>query len=237
MIALFFLFGSLLLGVGIVRKLLPFADGPERMFWGMTVGVMISTWAGYLISRMLLDVNVAAMLVLTIVIWIVAVLIDKTAVTSVLSSRLTGAFREHKYLFLLLLLFVPFFAYYLFGGMFSEQSSGMYLNATAWYDAALHLAISNSFAFGQNIPPMYLVIPNEPLRYPFLPDFHAAVFLKLGSSIWASFEITKRSLRMRPSRYIGLRNKCSWVGVSDRNLVRASGQYFGLCRPNLLTSQ
>jgi hypothetical protein len=52
------------------------------------------------------------------------------------------------------------------------------------------LALANSFVYANNFPPMYVLMPGESLHYSFLADFHAAIFLKFGWSIWSSFAVT-----------------------------------------------
>jgi hypothetical protein len=47
-----------------------------------------------------------------------------------------------------------------------------------------------SFLYGDNFPPVYRVFPPDPLTYPFLPDFQAAVLMKLGLSINAALVLT-----------------------------------------------
>jgi len=190
MVGLLFLIGSFLLGIGLIKKVFPFADGAERFFWGIAVGIFLSTWSGYLICRILFEVNYFALIILTIIIWASVVFLFRKFVGEIRHYSFANTFRENKYLILLLSLFIPIFFYFFYVGMFRAKDDGLYLTATSWYDLALHLAISNSFLYGQNFPPMYMVIPDEPLRYPFLPDFHAAIFLKLGWSIWASFAVT-----------------------------------------------
>lgn len=70
-----FFVASILFGIGLVRKLLPFANGPERLFWGTTLGILLSTWLAYSISRLFLDVNQFALITLTGAMWITVILL------------------------------------------------------------------------------------------------------------------------------------------------------------------
>jgi hypothetical protein len=185
-----FLIGSILLGIGLVKKTLPFADGVERVFWGTAVGVLLSSWAGYLISRVLFEMNYAALIFLTAAIWIAAFFMFRQSFAQVRQFDFARVLRENRLLITLFLILLPIFFYFFYVGMFRAKEDGLYLTAMTWGDFTLHAAITNSFLYAKNFPPMYLLIPGEPLRYPFLPDFHAAIFLKFGWSLWASFAVT-----------------------------------------------
>ncbi|MBK6589670.1 MAG: hypothetical protein IPG22_15385 [Acidobacteria bacterium] len=185
-----FFVASILFGIGLVRKLLPFANGPERLFWGTTLGILLSTWLAYSISRLFLDVNQFALITLTGAMWITVILLFRRDLPDLKKIRIPDLLRENKLLVLLLILVLPIFIYFFYVGMFRQQPDGLYLTATSWYDMALHVAIANGFVYGDNFPPMYLVLPGEPLRYPFLPDFHASIFLEFGWSLWTTFAVT-----------------------------------------------
>ena len=53
---------------------------------------------------------------------------------------------------------------------------------TVWSDWSQHLTTANSFAVAQNLPPHDPLFAGAPLRYPFLPDFQAALLIGLGVS-------------------------------------------------------
>jgi hypothetical protein len=91
---------------------------------------------------------------------------------------------------ILALIFGTIFGYFFYKGMFHPSDEGMFLTATSWYDLAYHLALATSFLYGQNFPPINPIFPTEPLRYHFLPDFHAAMLMKLGLGVWPTFGIT-----------------------------------------------
>jgi hypothetical protein len=191
MMALFFLIGSFLMGIGLVRRIFPFTTMAERIFWGTTLGSMVATWAAYLISRILHDLHFAVLVVLALVMWAITGFLFYKDREHWQRIRISNIFKgNNRFLALLLLLFAPIFLYFFYTGMFHPKSEGLYLTATSWYDMALHLAIATSFAYGQNFPPIYTILPSEPLRYPFLPDFHASVLMKLGFGIWPSFGLT-----------------------------------------------
>lgn len=190
MAGLLFLIGSFLLGIALIRRIFPFASGAENVFWGASLGIVVSTWAGYLVSRILSEVNFTILWILIALMWIGSIFLLRTVIRESRGFSFADSLRENKYLIILLTLFVPIFLYFFHAGMFRGENGGMLLTLTSWYDMALHLALANSFVYAQNFPPMYPVLPGEALHYPFLPDFHAAVLLKLGWSIWATFAVT-----------------------------------------------
>src|SRR5437867_10517396 len=68
MIALVFLIGSFLVGIALVRKIFPFTNLGERIFWGTTLGSMASVWVAYVFSRILHGMYYGVLIALTIVI-------------------------------------------------------------------------------------------------------------------------------------------------------------------------
>ena len=174
--AAIFLIGSFVLGIVITKRLFPFTNRVERIFWGMVLGSMSSTWAAYVLSRILSDLKYPAIAALTMVIAGLAAFFlyqDLASLRRFIARR--NWFREHRSLILLLALFAPIFFYFFYVGMFHRREGVLYLTLTSWYDMALHLAVANSFVYGHNFPPAYLLLPGEPMRYPFLPDFHAEI--------------------------------------------------------------
>lgn len=190
MAGILFFIGSVLLGIGVVKKAFPFAVGAEKFFWGTAIGILLSSWAGYLVSRVLYQVNYAAMIVLTVVIWVLAIFLLRKSLAWIRQVKFGAIVRDNRFLLALFVIFLPIFGYFFYEGMFHEKDDGLYLTATSWGDLALHVAIANSFLYARNFPPMYMLMSGESLRYPFVPDFHAAIFLKFGWSLWQSFAVT-----------------------------------------------
>jgi hypothetical protein len=61
--------GSIIVGVGLTKRLFPFTSRPERFFWGVVLGPMASLWAAYIASRILGHLSYAMLVVLAILIW------------------------------------------------------------------------------------------------------------------------------------------------------------------------
>jgi hypothetical protein len=54
-------------------------------------------------------------------------------------------------------------------------------------DWAQHLTTAASFTQSGNLPPQNPILSDEPLYYPFLPDFQSAMLVRLGSSLGFAF--------------------------------------------------
>ena len=59
---------------------------------------------------------------------------------------------------------------------------------TVWSDWSLHASAASSFAVGHNLPPHDPIFSGTADRYPFLPDFSAAMLLALGTSVRFALE-------------------------------------------------
>lgn len=60
---------------------------------------------------------------------------------------------------------------------------------TVWADWSLHSTLASSFAVAGNVPPQDPIFSGEALRYPFLPDLHAAMQQVAGDGVGASLAI------------------------------------------------
>ena len=59
---------------------------------------------------------------------------------------------------------------------------------TVWSDWSLHASAASSFAVGHNLPPHDPIFSGTAYRYPFLPDYSAAMLLALGTSMRFALE-------------------------------------------------
>jgi len=69
-----------------------------------------------------------------------------------------------------------------FGRAMSNDGMGNLVTGYWLPDWAQHLTTATSFAVGSNLPPANPLFSGQPLYYPFIPDFHAAMLLRLGAS-------------------------------------------------------
>lgn len=191
MTALLLLAGAALAGAWVVRRVLPrVLDGVEQALWGLVAGWMLATLAAYALARTLGRLSGAAMLALAIVVAAVAVALWLPAVRRLRLRRVSardmrGLWRaRHAGLLVVLALFAPVYAYLYATRMLRPGADGaLYSGGSTWYDIGLHLAISTSFAHGENFPPVYTPFPPEPLLYPFMPDFLTAALVASGLSL------------------------------------------------------
>ena len=72
------------------------------------------------------------------------------------------------------------FAHTLFGDGAGGISAGF---ATVWADWSLHSTLASSFSVAANMPPHDPIFSGGSLRYPFLPDFHAATQETVGAGV------------------------------------------------------
>jgi hypothetical protein len=93
---------------------------------------------------------------------------------------------------LLLCLFTPIYLRLFITHMLQVRADGgMYSGGESTsYDMAYHAAITNSFAYGANFPPVYTPMPPAPLLYPFLPDFLTALLVALGMDLHSALVCT-----------------------------------------------
>ncbi|MCA1594717.1 MAG: hypothetical protein LC754_19225 [Acidobacteria bacterium] len=199
MTALLFLVGSALAGIALVRRTLRgLLDSAEQCLWGLVTGWMLATLCGYLLARVAgqLSYTLAVSLVVAtwlaaILLWLPALMRLKRGARPVLSWRSVDAG-----LCLVLALFAPIYVQLFSTRMLQEGQGGLYSGGSAWYDLPWHLAISSSFLYGQNFPPVYTPFPPEPLLYPYLPDFQTALLVTLGMDFQHALVVTGVALTL-----------------------------------------
>ena len=89
-----------------------------------------------------------------------------------------------------LLLFLPVYVALFHTRMFCERPDGIYSGGTSFYDLPFHSAITTSFLYARNFPPIYTLLPPEPLLYPCLPDFLTAVVVAGGLNLHLALCLT-----------------------------------------------
>ena len=202
MLATLFLIGSALLGACLARRVLRGVLGAwEQALWGTLVGWMLGALAAYALARWQGRLTWAVVACATLLVWAAALLTARGLPG--LRGALDGwrgrfesfglsAFvgREHLGLAAVLVVFAP-----VLWGLFSTHTfaagpGGVSSGGSAWYDLSFHAALASSFAHGENFPPAYTPLAGEPMRYPFLPDFHAAALMAAGLSMRAAFLAT-----------------------------------------------
>jgi len=185
-----FLLGAALFGRGLVRRLFAASlNQAEEALWGLVIGWSVATAAGYGFSRLSGGLNLPAIVLVTLFVWLGTILSWLPAIKRVVrgKSKFRGVRWEKSFtpLAVLLCVLAPIF-FHLFNTHMLRVGSdgGIYSGGeSSYYDMAFHAAITNSFAHGANFPPVYTPMPPAPLLYPFLPDFLTAVLVVMGMSL------------------------------------------------------
>ena len=190
-----FLTGAALLGIGLVRRISPLRallNHVEQTMWGVVIGWITTTIAAYLLARAMGSLTFGSLLILTAVIWIVALFFWLPFIKSLpRSNTFRSLWRaEYGWLALTLVLFAPFYFRLFSSHMLEPGAEGVYTGGSTYFDIGFHLALTTSFLFGQNFPPLYTPSPPSPLLYPFLPDFQVSVLVALGMSLRAALLTT-----------------------------------------------
>jgi hypothetical protein len=190
--ALLFLTGATCLGIGLIRFVFrDWLTRSERVLWGTVIGWSVTTAFTYLLAR------ISGHLTATIVwiaigatwfgagaLWIPCL---RKGITTTKGLRPT----EISLLVLLCgfaLLYVPLFSSHMLepgadGALYSGGGSTP-------YDIPFHTALTTSFVYGDNFPPVYSPLPPAPLLYPYLPDFLTAALMASGSDLHTTLVVT-----------------------------------------------
>lgn len=196
-----FLVGASLLGIGLVRRLAPLRallNHAEQLMWGVVIGWILTIYGAYLVARSLGSLSFRSLLVFTIATWIVAGLLWLSSLKQVGRRGFIHSLwrAEYGWLVLVVALFAPFYLRLFATHMIEPGAEGIYSGGSTSYDIGFHLAITTSFLFGQNFPPLYTPFPPAPLLYPFLPDFQISILATLGMNLRAALLITSIPLAL-----------------------------------------
>ncbi|HXI26450.1 MAG TPA: hypothetical protein VNG71_21530 [Pyrinomonadaceae bacterium] len=186
------LIGSALAGLALVRRLLGQAlRFTEQLFWGIAVGWVLSSAGGYLLARVLGRLSFGVVLAITLAVWLFAGLLLLRELRHLKRIQFKHAWqREHTGLAIVLLILTPIIWKVFSAQMFAAGNDGIYSGGSSLYDLSFHATVASSFAYGANFPPIYTAFPPEPLLYPPLPDFHAAMLMTTGWSLRPAFIFT-----------------------------------------------
>ena len=201
MIAALFLVGALLFGVALVRRAFgAHLNHAEQALWGLVIGWTLTTAATYGFARLSGGLAMRVGLVVLVASWLAATVLWFPTIKSLVrrGSRPQLWRREYAPLLVLLCLFAPLY-FTLFKTHMLQPSAGGDLYSggkSALYDMAFHAAVTNSFVYGGNFPPLYTPMPPAPLLYPFLPDFQPAILVTLGIDLHRALVATSVPLAL-----------------------------------------
>ncbi|HEY8185483.1 MAG TPA: hypothetical protein VIF64_05415, partial [Pyrinomonadaceae bacterium] len=187
--AIAFLIGSALLGIGVINRTAPLRrllNHVEQLLWGLVTGWMFTTLGAYFIARIVGRLSFKPILIFGFVVWIGALLLWLGRVRRIWREGLRWRnlwLPQYAGFVLVQALFAPIYIVLFKTRMLQPAAEGLYSGGNSWYDMALHAAITSSFVYGENFPPISSAFPPEPLLYPFLPDFLTAVLMRLGMDL------------------------------------------------------
>jgi hypothetical protein len=187
MTGILFLFGAALFGIGVVRRLTLFSlNFVEQALWGLVIGWSAATAIGYGFARVAGRLSFETALLVTLFVLGAAMVSWAPTVRELFRRRDKSAgLVWHKALTplaLVLAILTPIYLRLFTTHMLSVHADGaMYSGGESTsYDMAYHAAVTTSFAYGDNFPPLYTPMPPAPLLYPFLPDFLTGLLVVLG---------------------------------------------------------
>jgi len=127
MLALIFLAGSIIVGVGLTKRLFPFTSRPERFFWGVVLGPMASIWTAHIASRILGHLSYVMLVVLTVVIWaLVGLFVYEKWPGFKKPTIRVELVKKSKLQIILALIFASIFAFFFTKGCFTRRSTGCF---------------------------------------------------------------------------------------------------------------
>jgi hypothetical protein len=187
MLAALFLIGAALLGIGLARRALDSTiEAEEKVLWGFVLGWCIAALTAYGAARALGHLTITLVGLVTTAIWIATGLLWFPVLRNTIRHRSwqpsAGGFKRFLPLGLLLVLFAPIYISLFDSHMLrAAPDGGLYSGGESTsYDIAFHAAVTTSFVYGDNFPPIYTPMPPAPLLYPALPDFFTAILVVLG---------------------------------------------------------
>jgi hypothetical protein len=184
MIAAIFLLGAALLGIGLSERALgPRIGSVMHSCFGLVLGWCLTTAAAYTIARVAGQLSSALSFSVMAGTWVLAIYLWLPRLHS--GRARPSSFKGYLPLLLLLTLLAPLFIILFRTHMLPPGAGGaLYSGGTsAAYDIAFHAALTNSFLYGANFPPIYPAMPPAPLLYPALPDFQTALLISLGLNL------------------------------------------------------
>ena len=183
MLALIYLSLSLLLGDLICRRFFTFVSLPHRIAAAFLSGLLISTWTTYLgaflftkSSQPLLWGN---LLFFAIAVGVILWLKQQTPKEYLQEAILQADFKENKWDWILIGIFVIFGAWQMFS-TFNMSAGKVQIANHQWSDFGSTVSIMQSFALGNNFPTEYPHFTGERMRYHFLYYFQAGNLEYLG---------------------------------------------------------
>lgn len=165
----------------------------ERIFYGVLIGFVVSTWIGYIEALIFgLDLNTvifisAFLLILTFL----SLFINYRPIKNQVVPPLKNFLKSEVIVQILILSCILFpVLYELFGRVIIWKDDGIHTGLIYNFgDLPYHWSMLNSFLYGENFPPQIPFYSGYPLRYYFMANFFTALLMKSGLSLWGAFTL------------------------------------------------
>lgn len=189
MIAALFLLGAAFLGIGLSERTLGSRLGPAaHLFFGLVLGWTLTTTVAFTVARITGTLSPVWLFPVMAGTWLIAIYLWLPRLRSGQARAATDqntSGKDHLPLLALLIFVAPLFIVLFRTHMLQQGADGGFYSGgtSASYDVAFHAALTTSFLYGGNFPPVYPAMPPAPLLYPALPDFQTALLVSLGLSL------------------------------------------------------
>jgi hypothetical protein len=192
MFACLHLLAAAAIGIWLLRRFLgDRLEWPEQVLGGLAAGWILAAWAAYLMASVQKSLAYGSMVGLTMLLCLVAAILWVLSFRrAVLGPNFGLRLQLHLPLLVLLAFTGCFYSYSFVTQSFPLKQNGLQTGGAMVGDMPFHLSMITAFVYGDNFPPLNRSFPPDPLSYPFLPDFQAAVMMKLGLSINAALVAT-----------------------------------------------
>jgi hypothetical protein len=193
MLAILFLLGGASAGALVARRVLRgVLGGAECVLWGVVAGWMFESVCVYALARLQGRLMLWQVAAVCGVVWLAALVLLFSELRRLrrVGARLFRWRAEYAGLALVLVAFAPVFLELFPTRMLQRGAEGIYSGGNSRFDMAFHAALTTSFLDGRNFPPVYTPRPQEPLLYPFMPDFQTAALMEGGLTMHAALLAT-----------------------------------------------
>lgn len=192
--ALLFLLASWVFGVALVRRLRSLCAilaPAEQLMWGLVGGWTLTTVGIYLAARSSGRLSYSLVLATTLTTLVLSIVLAAPAIRQWRQLPWRSLWRsENLGLALVLALFTPVYLQLFNTHILQPGPGGVYSGGSTFSDIGFHAALTTSFVYGHNFPPIYTPLAYKPLLYPFLPDFQTAILMSAGLNLRAAMLVT-----------------------------------------------
>lgn len=172
--------------------------GP-RLYYGeciaaaIAIGTVMSTWIVYVSSILVGSLSLTSVLLATFIMYLTIRNRISSFIAEYRAMRDRGIRRDDIFAFVVVLSFAVWLWPTYSGRMIPTRDGNILSGGSCYGDLPIHMTIAESFLVGCNTKVNWGSFMESPIfsahamTYPFLPDFHAAILVRLGSSMRDGF--------------------------------------------------